>query len=365
MWSKISSEITEKFEESLNFVLFSNSLGKWIVVFLLTYLFFLLLVVTKRKITEKIRSKIGYEASGLLDTITDSFEETFSWFLLLISLYLSALITQFTGLGLTYVKNVFLIGFVVQAGVWVSRFFRSFLLRSFIGKQADPAKTSTVGVIGAVGQFCIWILALLLILDNFGVNITALVAGLGIGGIAVALAVQKLLEDFLSSVAIVLDKPFEVGDFIIVGDMMGTVERIGVKTTRMRSLGGEQLVFPNTDLLGSRIRNFKRMYERRVVFTFGVIYQTQADKLEKIPLIVRHIIQKSQITRFDRAHFFRYGPSSLDFEVVYFILSSDYNVYMDIQQTINIEVFRQFAEEGIEFAYPTQTLIIEKGYESA
>jgi len=201
-------------------------------------------------------------------------------------------------------------------------------------------------------------LALLLALDNLGVNITALVAGMGIGGIAVALAAQNILGDLFASISIVLDKPFVINDFIIVGDYMGSVEHIGVKTTRIRSLSGEQIVFSNTDLLNSRVRNFKRMVERRVVFSFGVVYGTPAEKLEAIPGIVRGIIEAIDGTRFDRAHFAKYGDSSLDFEVVYFVVTGDYNVYMDIQQAINLAIYRSFEDEGLGFAFPTQTIFL-------
>jgi small-conductance mechanosensitive channel len=209
-----------------------------------------------------------------------------------------------------------------------------------------------------VARLAVWSLVLLLALDNLGFNITALLAGMGIGGIAVALAAQNILGDLFASLSIVLDKPFVVGDFIVVGEQLGTVEYIGLKTTRIRSLGGEQIVFSNTDLLGSRIRNYKRMQERRVVFGFGVVYQTPHEKLQTIPGMVREIIGKLDRARFDRAHFKEYGDSSLNFEVVYYVLSADYNVYMDIQQAINLELFRRFQEDGIDFAYPTRTLYV-------
>ena len=195
-----------------------------------------------------------------------------------------------------------------------------------------------------------------MILDNLGFNITALVASLGIGGIAVALAVQNILGDIFASLSIALDKPFVIGDFIIVEDVLGTVEYIGLKTTRLRSLSGEQIVFSNVDLLKSRIRNYKRMFERRVVFTIGVVYQTAHATLERIPALVRSIVEQQPKTRFDRAHFKEYGDSALVFEVVYFVLDSDYNIYMDIQQAINLAIFRRFQVKGIEFAYPTRTL---------
>ena len=197
---------------------------------------------------------------------------------------------------------------------------------------------------------------LLLILENVGVDVTALIAGLGVGGIAVALAAQNILGDLFSSMSIVLDKPFVLGDFIIVGDMMGTVEKIGLKTTRVRSLSGEQLIFSNSDLLGSRIRNFKRMQERRIVFSIGVAYDTPAEKLTAIPGMLRAAVEAQEPVRFDRAHFAKFGDSALIYEVVYFVLKPDYNLSMDIQQAINLRLFREFADRQIEFAFPTQTL---------
>ena len=183
---------------------------------------------------------------------------------------------------------------------------------------------------------------------------------MGIGGIAVALALQNILGDLFASLSIVIDKPFVIGDFIVVDQLMGTVEHVGLKTTRLRSLGGEQLIFSNNDLLKSRISNYKRMMERRIVFGFGVTYQTPPEKLPLINEIVREIIGKQEQARFDRVHFKEYGESSLNFEAVYFVLSQDYNLYMDIQQAINLEMFRCFQKEGIEFAYPTRTLFIQQ-----
>lgn len=201
-------------------------------------------------------------------------------------------------------------------------------------------------------------LILLLALQNAGVDVTSLIAGLGIGGIAVALAMQNILGDLFASLTIALDKPFVIGDFIVVGSEMGTVENIGLKTTRVRSLSGEQLVFGNADLLSSRIRNYKRMTERRVVFGFGVVYDTPPETIEAISAIVRRAVEAQANVRFDRCHFYRFGASSLDFEAVYFINSPDYNAHMDAQQAVHLAIARAFRERHIEFAFPTQTVYV-------
>lgn len=258
-----------------------------------------------------------------------------------------------------------IVGIAIQliswAGVLVDWAGALWLRRRAIAEGgADPAIAGAMGTFRWLFLLVAYAAILLLALENFGIDVTALIAGLGVGGIAVALAVQNILGDLFASLTITLDKPFVVGDFIIVGTEMGTIEKVGLKTTRVRSLGGEQLIFGNSDLLSSRIRNYKRMQERRIVFTFGVTYQTTPDQLARVVEHVRAIITDHELARFDRCHFHKFGASSLDFEVVYFTLKPDYNVYMDIQQEINLELMRRLEREGIEFAYPTQTLYLDR-----
>lgn len=219
------------------------------------------------------------------------------------------------------------------------------------------AQQTTMKMLLFFGRFLLFVIGTLVVIDNLpGVQITALVASLGIGGIAVALALQSILTDIFASLTITIDKPFVLGDFIIVGDHLGAVENIGLKTTRIRSLSGEQLVFSNNDLLTSRIRNFKKMKERRIAFTLQVTYDTRVEKLKAIPPKAKAIIEGLDDTRFDRAHFKLHGSHSLDFEIVYYVLGPDYNLYMDRQQAINLAIHEFFADEGIQFAFPTQTL---------
>lgn len=224
----------------------------------------------------------------------------------------------------------------------------------------DPSSVAALSLLYTVIQVSFVVVIVLLSLSNLGVNISALVAGLGVGGIAVALAAQNVLGDLLASLSIVLDKPFVVGDFITSGNEKGTVEYIGIKTTRLRSLSGEQLIFSNKDLLESRVQNYKRMDKRRVVHTIGVTYSTPPESLEQIPAWIKEIVERQKQLEFDRCHLSAYSASSVDFQLVYFVKSPDNNVHMDLQQVVLLDIFKKFLAEKIDFAFPSQTIYVEK-----
>lgn len=227
-------------------------------------------------------------------------------------------------------------------------------------REKHEGTKSAFALMGKIAKGVLWVIALLFVLSNLGVNVTSLMAGLGIGGVAIALALQNVLSDLFSSFSIYFDKPFVPGDFIIVGDDMGVVEYIGIKTTRIRALRGEEIVISNQELTSSRIHNFKKLAERRVVFSFGVVYETSAAVLEKVGGVVREIINSVELARFDRAHFHAFSESSLDFEVVYYLKSSDYNKYMDVHQDILLKVKEALEKEGVSMAYPTRTLYMRQ-----
>ncbi len=252
---------------------------------------------------------------------------------------------------------------VVVITLYVIRLLSSLIrltLESFISNQeGGQEKLKQLNGIMLIINAIIWVLGLLFLFDNLGYNVTTIVAGLGIGGIAIALAAQNILGDLFNHFVIFFDRPFEVGDFITVDDKKGTVEHIGIKTTRLLSLNGEQLAFSNSDLTKSRIHNYKRMDRRRVSFNLGVVYSTTHEKLQKIPSIIKDIISSQELATFDRAHFAKFGSYSLDFEIVYFIESADYVQYMDTQQAICLGIFKAFDDEKIEFAYPTQTVMVD------
>jgi small-conductance mechanosensitive channel len=267
------------------------------------------------------------------------------------------------------VERVLYIALLVTATFFIIRIITSFigyLFRSTMaGRDNNLQREKQAKRILLIVQVMLWLGGLIFLVDNLGYDITTVVAGLGIGGIAIALAAQTILGDLFSYLVIFFDKPFEIGDFIIIQDKMGTVEYIGLKTTRLRALSGEQLVCSNTDLTNSRIHNYKRMNERRVVFSFGVVYSTPVEKLKTIPARIRNLVEVAGNTRFDRAHFVSFGDSSLNFEVVYYVLSSDYTMYMDKQQAINLAIVEFFEKNTIEFAFPTQTLYFNPNLDAA
>jgi small-conductance mechanosensitive channel len=295
----------------------------------------------------------------LINTIEKSLIPILYFGVLYVTLHTLVLSTEFKS-GLRVSAIVLLTVFAARAVTSAVNFG----LLSYLKKTDDleRGEKQLKGIRGLI-NFIIWCIALVFLLDNLGVKISAVVAGLGIGGIAVALAAQAVLGDLFSYFVIFFDKPFEVGDFIIVGDKMGAVEYIGIKTTRIRAIGGELLIFSNTDLTNSRVHNFKKMEKRRVVFKLGVIYQTPAEKLKAVPRMVKDIITSQEDATFDRGHFASYGDFSLSFEFVYYVTGADYAKYMDIQQAINLAIFEAFEKEGVEFAYPSQTLFVNKATE--
>jgi small-conductance mechanosensitive channel len=251
------------------------------------------------------------------------------------------------------VQTLALLAVFLQLGRWGTSLIDTALEQGFrFAKLSESTAQTAIGVVRFFALAALWTSVTIVILSSLGVAVTPLLAGLGVGGIAVGFALQRILGDIFCSVAILIDRPFEVGDFMQAGDHMGTVERIGVRTTRVRSLGGEQIVIPNSDLIQSRVRNFKRMTERRVAFRFGLAYGTPAVTVERIPGLVRGIIEGQERTRVDRAHFAGFGESALTFEVVYYVLDPDLNLAMNIQQQINLELLRTFEGLGVRFALP-------------
>ncbi|HUG39785.1 MAG TPA: mechanosensitive ion channel family protein [Longimicrobiales bacterium] len=345
--------------EFLAYTVYGNSVQSWALALALTLVIAGGLAMATSVVVRHLTRLSERTSNDLDDLAAAVLGRTRLFFLVAIAIVAGSQILLLPDRARNIFQGVAFAALLLQLAIWGNAAIGVSLRRYTTRRMEEDAESATmVRFVGFLLRLGLWLLIGLVALDTAGVDITALIAGLGVGGIAVALAVQNILGDLFASLSIVLDKPFVIGDFIIVGDLMGTVEHIGLKTTRVRSLSGEQLVFSNADLLSSRIRNFKRMQERRVVFSFGVLYETPRALLERIPDLVREIIEEREDTRFDRAHFARFGASSLDFEVVYYMLVPDYNAYMDAQQAINLELFRRLQELGAEFAYPTHTVYL-------
>ncbi len=343
----------------LNQTFASNTVFEWalagvlFIILLFVFKVFQGLVLMKlKKMAQKTKTDIDDTFISIIKTIKPPFYIFVSFYLAIRSLTIPSLIQQ--------IIDIILIFWLVWQAVLAVQIVLDYAFRKGIGKEEDPGTKSALRMLNAIAKGVLWALGGLFILSNLGVNITSLIAGLGIGGIAIALAIQNILSDLFSSFAIYFDKPFVVGDFIIVGKEMGTVEKVGIKTTRLRALQGEEVVISNKELTSVRIQNFKRMEDRRTVFNIGVTYQTPTEKIKKIPGIIKDIVESVEKTRFDRVHFNKFGDSALLFEVVYYTLSSDYSVYMDVLQEVNLKIKEKFEEEEIEMAYPTQTVYIEK-----
>ena len=343
----------------LDSLLFGNPVSAWLGALGVASAAVLALALLRRIVRRRLVQLAARTATRIDDAIVHTVDGTRLWLLAFVVLYVALQSLELDGRTLSLLRAAALLALLVQAGLWLSRlagfWFSNAQKRALENNQGNAA---TLMAMGFLAQLLLWSVLVLVALDNFGVDITALVAGLGIGGIAVALAVQNILGDLFASLSILVDKPFVIGDFIVVDEFAGTVEHIGLKTTRIRSLGGEQLVFSNSDLLSTRVRNYKRMRERRIVFAFGVLYQTPAEVLAQIPQIVREAVCAQPNTRFDRAHFQRFGESAYEFEAVYWMLVPDYNAYMDTQQAVNLALVTRFAEHGIEFAFPTRTVFL-------
>jgi small-conductance mechanosensitive channel len=345
----------------LDYPLPAGTVMQWLTAIGLTVVIVLAVRLAKPMLVRRLQALSKRTRLSIDDAIVHALDSTRLWLVTVIATSVGSAALDLPSRAQQLIDGAAAVALFLQIGLWLSDLLKFWLDRSEKkARTASPGAATSLAAVGFVGRIVLWSVIALLALDNLGINVTTLVAGLGIGGVAVALAVQNILGDLFASLSIVIDKPFVVGDFIIVDDYMGSVEHVGLKTTRIRSLGGEQIIFSNSDLLKSRTRNYKRMFERRIVFKFGVTYQAKPEQLEQIPPVVKRLVEANgDKVRFERAHFFAFGESSLDFEVVFWIRSADYNLYMDIQQALNLALMRELDKIGVQFAYPTRTLFVE------
>lgn len=341
-----------------NKVYFGNTVSKWVFAAIILMICLVLASTFKHIIVVRLKKWSSKTQTMADDFIIHIIEKNAVPVLYFVAFYFSFNTLAFP----KNISNIFRIVFSVFVTYFVLRtitvLVKHLLISSIKTEEVTQgAKEKQVKGILIVVNIVIWVVGGIFLIDNLGYKVSTLLAGLGIGGIAIALAAQTILGDLFSYFVIFFDRPFEIGDFIIVDDKMGTIEYIGIKTTRIRALSGEQLICSNTFLTNARVHNYKRMQERRVVFKIGVVYETGYAHLQKIPEMVKAIISSTKDTRFDRGHFSGFGDFSLNFEFVYYILSSDYNIFMDKQQAIYLEIVKKFGEESINFAYPTQTIL--------
>lgn len=318
-----------------------------------------ILILLKKIVLSRLKAWSSRSANRWDDIFFQALVRTQNWFLLLLAAAAALGMLKLSPAVDRLLRNLVFSGFLLQTALWGSALITGYLAyyRS-VRLESDAEGVTTVGVLGFLAKLALFSVLLIIGFENAGINVTALVAGLGIGGVAVALAAQNVLGDLFASLAIALDKPFAIGDFLVLDTLRGTVERIGMKTTHIRSLDGELIVLPNSHLINSRLRNFKRMRERRVLLNLGVVYETPLALQRKIPEILRAAVEGRGQTRFDRAHLSGLGEYAIQFETVFFVLSPDYTVFMDLQEAILFDIQERFQREGIGFAYPTRTLLL-------
>lgn len=351
-------------DTSLDYFLSLTFLGadaqQWGMALLVAALTFAGLSLALRMVLGRLRTMARHSQNEIDDQLIEVLSSTHRGLLVILSLLVGLGLIDLAPPWDRRLDQLWFIALAIQVGLWggkaISLLIARYVHRHNAGSAAHTSATATLMSWGL--RTFMWAAVLLAVLSNLGVNVTAFVASLGVGGIAVALAVQNILGDLFASLSIAIDKPFEVGDFIVVNNVAGTIELVGLKSTRIRSLGGEQIVMSNTGLLQQTISNYKRLRERRIVYTFGITYDTPPEKARQVPDIVKRAVQSSPRLRFDRAHLLSFGDSSLDYEVVFFVLDPDYNIYMDERQALNLKLMEEFAAIGVEFAFPTRTVHI-------
>lgn len=336
------------------------SLTNWLLALLVAVVAYLVLTRAVALVSRRLTSAASHTTTRIDDMLVEVLSDTNRGLLLLMSVLIGLSMLDLPDRWAARTSQLWFVAMALQIGLWANKAvtldIRRHGAKAALGHGASTSAAATLISWGL--RAILWSIVLLAMLSNMGVNVTAFVASLGVGGIAVALAAQSILGDLFASVAIAVDKPFEVGDFIATSNVSGTVETVGVKTTRIRSLGGEQIVMSNTELLKHTISNYKRLQERRIVFSFGITYDATPAQLREVPQKVKQVVQESSDLRFDRAHFKAFGESSLDFEVVYIVQAPEFNKYMDEQQRINIRLKEEFEAMGVEFAFPTRTVVM-------
>ena len=346
--------------EFFNRVLFTLTIWQWLVFIVGAPILMGIMRLVLRTIIKRTEKHIKNTKTDLDDLFLSLLQKVYNIVLLAVAVWVLQLFLPFTEAGKVWFRVIFLSCIYLQIGRWIPSIY-SYLFRRSMENGENGARQASLELVVKILSWISWIILTVMAVDSLpGVDATTLIATMGVGGIAIAFALQNILADFASALTIAFDQPFEEGDGILVEDIGGTVEKIGLKSTRLRSWDGQEIVFANSDLLTSRINNYKQMERRRVVLNFGVVYQTTADELERIPEMVEEIITGMGNTTYGRTHSTILNDSSIDFETMYWVDSPDYDLFMERRHQINIAMIRRFEQEGIEFAYPTRTVIVEK-----
>lgn len=350
--------------EMLDRMYFGNPLGDWLFAASAFLVCFFVLPAIRLFVVARSRKWVGGEAPAWINLVLLLITRTRRLFLVVIAIYFAERFLDLPQRIENISTALIVLTFWIQAALWGAAAVE-FALKQRQDRMiaaGEVKQSGSMSVLLFVARVAIFALAVLLALDNLGVDITALVAGLGIGGIAIALAVQTVLGDLLASLSITLDKPFRVGDLLRIDDIEGVVEFIGVRSTRLRSISGEQVIIANADLLKNRLRNLGRMPERRMLFQLGVAYETSPEKLSSVSGIVQRAIESVEGTRFEYCAMRTFAESSLNFEVVYFVPDWDQARlrFITINDAVNRAIHAAFAAEGIVFAYPTRSVIVRQ-----
>lgn len=334
-------------------VYYGNTLLAWTKATVQFALWFTVLPIARAFIGRRLRSGTAQHPVGAMTLLRTLVDSTTRIFMIAVATYLALRWLEIPPKADRVVDTAILVVLWWQVGHWLSAAVRYVVDMRRGGELPTAEGAPGVNILRFVAMLIVWAVAFLMLLANLGIEIMPLIAGLGIGGIAIALAVQNVLGDLFASLSIALDKPFRVGDSLAVGEEKGTVEYIGIKSTRLRSVNGEQIVISNGDLLKSRVRNFSRLAERRADLALRIAYETPRELIRELPKIIEAAIRAEPNVRFERAHFARYGDYALLFEASYVVESSEYVAFMDAQQSINLRLLDEFARRGIALAYPT------------
>lgn len=349
----------------MEYVILKNPVAEWLVALVVVLAVAAGLDALKSILARRLAALAARTDNRWDDIAVAALRATKLVVLAIVGIYAGASLLAVSPKVQVFLDRLTITALLFQVALWGDHALRTWLAATRAQRNEDPDRITSSAAITFLVRVALWAVVALMVLDNLGVNITTLVASLGIGGIAIALAVQSILGDLFASLSIVLDKPFVVGDFIIVDKMLGTVERIGLKTTRVRSLSGEQIVFSNNDLLKSRIQNLRRMESRRIVFQFGVSHLTPAPVLRELQTMIREIVSAQPLVRFDRAHLASIAAPVFNYEVVYYVDNTDYAVYMDTQQEIYLQLLGGLQARGVELALPVQTVRLAREGEAA